>query len=232
MGACLSCLGLSQRASDDEPSESERLLYDETSAERVGYGATGPGPHIPAPDPEELRRHREMLERICAETANNLIDVQHTNLLTLRGKPSAEFATLLNTHFAPPPEPQSPIQASAPSTPNPNLSSDEIPEPPSPFTQAQIQAAQQSNGNGTFNSRTAHDKNSDTAVPQKIGAQSHQQDGDEEADAAEEAWLKEISNGAADFKWDEIKAPQDGLVVDLNDITAPSGGIRGASKTR
>lgn len=164
--------------------------------------------------------------------SSNLIDVQHTNLLTLRGKPSAEFATLLNTHFAPPPEPQSPIQASAPSTPNPNLSSDDVPEPPSPFTQAQIQAAQQSNGNGTFNSRTAHDKKSDTAVPQKIGAQSHQQDGDEEVDAAEEAWLKEISNGGTDFKWDEIKAPQDGLVVDLNDISAPSGGMRSASKTR
>ncbi|KAF4552996.1 Hypothetical protein D9617_8g050090 [Elsinoe fawcettii] len=184
-----------------------------------------------------------MLERICAETANNLIDVQHTNLLTLRGKPSAEFTTLLNTHFAAPQEYQSPEPPSAPSTPNPNNTLDDPPEPPSPFTQAQIQAAQQRNG--TFSPRTLHSDTADLTssyhsaqqTPTKINTQpanvnNQEQHADEEEEAAEEAWLRSITNNNADVNWDEIKTPQAGLVVDLNDVPTVPEGMRSVSKTR
>ncbi|PNS16235.1 Oligopeptide transporter 6 [Sphaceloma murrayae] len=281
MGACLSCLGLSQGAPDEEviiscphpllalgpalrrespfctfrtlleclltcakPSESERLLYDDTSVERSGYGTALPGSDLPAPDPEEIRRHREMLERICAETADNLIDVQHTNLLTLRGKPSAEFTTLLNNHFAPQPDSSSPTQPSGPTTPNPNLSSDEPPEPPSPFTQAQLQAAKQ-HRNGPFSPRHPQDDLIDVPSSYRSAPQTPQKpatertksqlltdgpvDDDEELDAAEEAWLKSISKSNGDTKWDEIRVPREGLMVDFP--SAPSEG-RNASKTR
>ncbi|KAG8631082.1 hypothetical protein KVT40_000222 [Elsinoe batatas] len=242
MGACLSCLGLSQRATDEEPSESERLLYDETSTVRPGYGATQAGPHVPAPDPEEIRRHREMLERICAETANNLIDVQHTNFLTLRGKPSAEFTTLLNTHFAAPEQYQLPQQPSVPTTPNPNNHTDDPPEPPSPFTQAQIQAAQQKNG--TFSPRMFQEDTTDLTssyhsaqqTPTKsaiVKPQDQQKPHhDEDEDAAEEAWLRSITNSGTDINWDEIKTPQTGLVVDLDDVPAAPESMRSVSNTR
>ncbi|KAF2157614.1 hypothetical protein K461DRAFT_309692 [Myriangium duriaei CBS 260.36] len=226
MGACLSCLGL-QRSSDDEPSETDRLLYDETTANRTGYGTAGQGAQVSAPDPEELRRHREMLERICAETANNLIDVETTNAMALHGKPSAEFTKLLNTHFATSSANGSTDQE-PPKTPVHNTASTP-PEPPSPFTQAQLHAAAQ-NGRtsaamttSTFATISEH-ADSDAPTTRETSRDrgregAHTSAGAEDdmldpEEAAEEAWLASL--GVKDTsRWDDIKQPSDSLVVAL-----------------
>ncbi|CAD0027176.1 unnamed protein product [Aureobasidium pullulans] len=64
MGICASCLGLDRQ----EARESEGLLYED--ATQPQYGTVTPGATLPEPDPEELRREREVLERICAQTSN------------------------------------------------------------------------------------------------------------------------------------------------------------------
>lgn len=50
-----------------KPSETEGLLYEDTA--HAQYGTTGQNGALPEPDPEELRREREVLERICAQTS-------------------------------------------------------------------------------------------------------------------------------------------------------------------
>ncbi|KAH0420690.1 hypothetical protein KCU90_g9811, partial [Aureobasidium melanogenum] len=93
MGICASCLGLDRQAAR-EASESEGLLYED--AAQPQYGTVTPGATLPEPDPEELRREREVLERICAQTSNELIDVLHHD-----SKLASDYPYLLNKHFPP-----------------------------------------------------------------------------------------------------------------------------------
>ncbi|KAI5272977.1 hypothetical protein E4T47_03768 [Aureobasidium subglaciale] len=91
MGICSSCLGSNRRASR-EASETEGLLYED--ATQPQYGTVTAGATLPEPDPEELRREREILERICAQTSNELIDVLHHE-----SKLTSDYPDLLNKHF-------------------------------------------------------------------------------------------------------------------------------------
>ncbi|KAI4748285.1 hypothetical protein E4T50_01495 [Aureobasidium sp. EXF-12298] len=98
MGICASCLGLDRQAAR-EASESEGLLYED--AAQPQYGTVTPGATLPEPDPEELRREREVLERICAQTSKcvplgqiELIDVLHHD-----SKLTSDYPYLLNKHF-------------------------------------------------------------------------------------------------------------------------------------
>ncbi|KAG9544685.1 hypothetical protein KCU77_g21293, partial [Aureobasidium melanogenum] len=93
MGICASCLGLDRQAAR-EASESEGLLYED--AAQPQYGTVTPGATLPEPDPEELRREREVLERICAQTSSELIDVLHHD-----SKLASDYPYLLNKHFPP-----------------------------------------------------------------------------------------------------------------------------------
>ncbi|KAF1350039.1 hypothetical protein BDV97DRAFT_181852 [Delphinella strobiligena] len=93
MGICASCLGRRRQ----EPSETEALLYEDASQPQ--YGAIGTGTAAPGPDPEELRREREALELICAQTSNELIDVLHHNAITPGSKMASDYSDLLNKHF-------------------------------------------------------------------------------------------------------------------------------------
>jgi len=101
MGICASCLG-QRRKSSTEPSEAEGLLYDDALAQsQYGTVAGGRGaPHVPEPDPEELRREREELERICAETSSDLIDVLNHSTTAPNSKIASELPHLLNKHFS------------------------------------------------------------------------------------------------------------------------------------
>jgi hypothetical protein len=64
---CASHVSLHTADSDTlQQSDTSHLLHDPY---QPNYGTSG-GPHnVPPPDPEELRRQRETLERICAETS-------------------------------------------------------------------------------------------------------------------------------------------------------------------
>lgn len=88
MGICSSCLGGRRTSESDvgilagagacysgpnrvaniplQQSDSSHLLGDQY---QPNYGAAGGAHNVPQPDPEELRRQRETLERICAETS-------------------------------------------------------------------------------------------------------------------------------------------------------------------
>ncbi|KAK4984348.1 hypothetical protein LTR50_006644 [Elasticomyces elasticus] len=104
MGICASCLGLGRHPSQD-PSE-QPLLYDDPSRPR--YGTSQP-PTVPQVDPEVLRREREMLESICAQTSDKLIDVTHTTTThtdpttttTTPSKLPTEYPRLFNSRFPP-----------------------------------------------------------------------------------------------------------------------------------
>lgn len=49
-----------------QQSDSSHLLGDQY---QPNYGTASGAHSVPQPDPEELRRQRETLERICAETS-------------------------------------------------------------------------------------------------------------------------------------------------------------------
>ncbi|CAO2647647.1 Nn.00g085690.m01.CDS01 [Neocucurbitaria sp. VM-36] len=66
MGICSSCLG-GRRPSESDQSDSSHLLGDQY---QPNYGTASGAHNVPQPDPEELRRQRETLERICAETSD------------------------------------------------------------------------------------------------------------------------------------------------------------------
>ncbi|UPX20390.1 uncharacterized protein EKO05_0010622 [Ascochyta rabiei] len=66
MGICSSCLG---GRSDEDPSDASQLLGDGYQPQ---YGTLDARPqHAPLPDPEEIRREREALEQICADTSSS-----------------------------------------------------------------------------------------------------------------------------------------------------------------
>ncbi|KAE9964697.1 hypothetical protein BLS_008135 [Venturia inaequalis] len=74
MGICASCLGLERRASNLDPSDSQHLLGDPFQPNH--YGTIHPDhSNRPQVDPEEIRRQRDALERLCAQTSDKLIDV-------------------------------------------------------------------------------------------------------------------------------------------------------------
>ncbi|KAJ4336828.1 hypothetical protein N0V95_008494 [Ascochyta clinopodiicola] len=65
MGICSSCLG---GRSDEDPSDASQLLGDSYQPQ---YGTLDARPqHAPLPDPDEIRREREALEQICADTSS------------------------------------------------------------------------------------------------------------------------------------------------------------------
>ncbi|KAK1916630.1 hypothetical protein P3342_012255 [Pyrenophora teres f. teres] len=76
MGICSSCLG--GRTSESDQSDTSHLLGDQY---QPNYGTSSSAHNVPQPDPEELRRQRENLERICAETNEQLIPVSQPSAL-------------------------------------------------------------------------------------------------------------------------------------------------------
>ncbi|KAF2239747.1 hypothetical protein EV356DRAFT_528315 [Viridothelium virens] len=101
MGICLSCLGLHRRPSSPDPSETSRLLYEDPY--QPHYGAVNPHPNVPQPDPEELRRERDALERLCAQTSDKLIDVAQSTDAEEPSKINSEYPRLFNQRFKLPP---------------------------------------------------------------------------------------------------------------------------------
>ncbi|KAF2657693.1 hypothetical protein K491DRAFT_314779 [Lophiostoma macrostomum CBS 122681] len=99
MGVCASCLGLGRRPSDSERSDSSHLLGD---AYQPHYGSINtPGSHSgPQPDPEEIRRQRDALERICAQTSDKLIDVSQAAYTEVGSKMASEYPRLFSERFA------------------------------------------------------------------------------------------------------------------------------------
>lgn len=98
MGICSSCLG-GRRPSESEQSDSSHLLGDQY---QPNYGTANSAHNVPQPDPEELRRQRETLERICAETSEQLIPVSQPNLIpeaTEQLPKHEEYAHLFNERF-------------------------------------------------------------------------------------------------------------------------------------
>jgi len=74
MGICASCLGIQRRESNSDPSDSQELLGDPYQPNQ--YGTLNPDHrNSPQLDPEEIRRQRDALERLCAQTSDKLIDV-------------------------------------------------------------------------------------------------------------------------------------------------------------
>ncbi|KAF2026556.1 hypothetical protein EK21DRAFT_103164 [Setomelanomma holmii] len=100
MGICSSCLG-GRRPSESDQSDASHLLNDPY---QPNYGTTGGALNVPQPDPEELRRQRETLERICAETSEQLIPVSQPTTIppevTEQPTNDAEYARLFNERFA------------------------------------------------------------------------------------------------------------------------------------
>lgn len=100
MGICSSCLG-GRRPSESDQSDTSHLLNDPY---QPNYGTNGGSHSAPQPDPEELRRQRETLERICAETSEQLIPVSQTSAIppevTEQPANDAEYARLFNERFA------------------------------------------------------------------------------------------------------------------------------------
>ncbi|KAF2194177.1 hypothetical protein K469DRAFT_709683 [Zopfia rhizophila CBS 207.26] len=98
MGICSSCLGLGRRPSDSEQSNSSHLLGDPYQPHYGSINATGSnsGPQL---DPEEIRRKRDALERICAQTSDKLIDVSQSVYTEEGSKMTSEYPRLFNERF-------------------------------------------------------------------------------------------------------------------------------------
>ncbi|KAF2124029.1 hypothetical protein P153DRAFT_401566 [Dothidotthia symphoricarpi CBS 119687] len=86
MGVCASCLG--REPSDSEESDASHLLADD----QPHYGTVN---NAPQPDPEEIRREREALERICAQTNEQLIPTHAPEVAE-----QDEYQRLFNDRFA------------------------------------------------------------------------------------------------------------------------------------
>ncbi|KAI9666149.1 MAG: hypothetical protein M1821_004084 [Bathelium mastoideum] len=83
-----------------QPSETSRLLYEDPY--QPHYGAPNHHPNIPQPDPEELRRERDALERLCAQTSDKLIDVAQSSNADEVSKINSEYPHLFNQRFQAP----------------------------------------------------------------------------------------------------------------------------------
>jgi len=78
MGVCMSCLGFGQ---DDRASDVEngRLLSD---PHNMNYGSTsGIRQYYDNVEPDEVRRQRDNLERLCQHASERLIDVSPASTL-------------------------------------------------------------------------------------------------------------------------------------------------------
>ncbi|KAF2472409.1 uncharacterized protein BDR25DRAFT_258749 [Lindgomyces ingoldianus] len=119
MGICSSCLGLRRRPSDSLRSDSSHLLGDPYQPH---YGSiNGPGSHGgPQLDPEEIRRQRDALERICAQTSGKLIHVSQATYTEDGSKMASEYPRLFNERFPP-----SKAQSSRPSSADASADEDE-----------------------------------------------------------------------------------------------------------
>ncbi|CAI6331931.1 unnamed protein product [Periconia digitata] len=134
MGICSSCLGLERRSSDTEVTkirtddtgtvvlthplqnaDSSHLLADPYQPQ---YGSiNGPNSHhTPQPDPEEIRRQRDALERICAQTSDKLIHVSHATYTDQAT--NSEYHRLFHERFPP-------AASSRPASANPDMEEDE-----------------------------------------------------------------------------------------------------------
>ncbi|EME49416.1 hypothetical protein DOTSEDRAFT_100271, partial [Dothistroma septosporum NZE10] len=76
MGICASCLGLNRHSSQD--GDLDRIL----DSEQPSYGATDDSRHA-HPDEHELSRERQVLDRITARAADQMIDIQHPSYIEL-----------------------------------------------------------------------------------------------------------------------------------------------------
>ncbi|KAF9698023.1 hypothetical protein EKO04_004462 [Ascochyta lentis] len=95
MGICSSCLG---GRSDDDPSDASQLLGDSYQPQ---YGTLDARPqHAPQPDPEEIRREREALEHICADTSSQLITVVQPTAQPDADQPPVSETTDYAQHFS------------------------------------------------------------------------------------------------------------------------------------
>ncbi|KAF2804574.1 uncharacterized protein BDZ99DRAFT_525409 [Mytilinidion resinicola] len=99
MGICSSCIG--RRASQSDRSDSSHLLIDPYQPHYGSMHTSGPHGR-PQPDPEEIRRQRDTLERICAQTSDKLIDVSHSAYTEEGSKMTSEYPRLFMERFPPP----------------------------------------------------------------------------------------------------------------------------------
>ncbi|KAF2092011.1 hypothetical protein K490DRAFT_32116 [Saccharata proteae CBS 121410] len=106
MGVCASCLGLGRRASQSEPSDTSQLLSDPYQPQYGSVHAVGQ-PNGSQLDPEEIRRQRDALERICAQTSEYLIDVSHSAKPDKMSVMFADYSRLFMERFPPNPYPDS-----------------------------------------------------------------------------------------------------------------------------
>ncbi|KAF2837524.1 hypothetical protein M501DRAFT_1032758 [Patellaria atrata CBS 101060] len=110
MGICASCLGL--QSSEPETSDTQHLLSDPYQPQ---YGSNDRS--ISQPDQEEIRRQRDALERICAQTSDNLIDVSQAAVAEDGAIVPIihDFERLFREHFPPRSIPQT-VSKSRPSS--------------------------------------------------------------------------------------------------------------------
>ncbi|KAF2760442.1 hypothetical protein EJ05DRAFT_474315 [Pseudovirgaria hyperparasitica] len=98
MGICASCLGLNRHESTSDPSDTSQLLNDHY---QPGYGSINHNPQLNGhqPDPEEIRRQRDALERICAQTSDKLIDVSQPDHPDMPSKMAPDYPRLFAELF-------------------------------------------------------------------------------------------------------------------------------------
>ncbi|KAF2624581.1 hypothetical protein BU25DRAFT_461102 [Macroventuria anomochaeta] len=95
MGICSSCLG---GRADEDQSDASQLLGDNYQPQ---YGTLDPRPqHQPQPNPEEIRREREELEQICADTSSQLITVVQPTVQPDSDQPQVSETTDYAQHFS------------------------------------------------------------------------------------------------------------------------------------
>ncbi|KAG9199436.1 hypothetical protein G6514_008501 [Epicoccum nigrum] len=95
MGICSSCLG---GRADEDQSDASQLLADGYQPQ---YGTLEARPqHPPQPDPEEIRRAREELEQICADTSSQLITVVQPTVQPDADQPQVTETTDYAQHFS------------------------------------------------------------------------------------------------------------------------------------
>ncbi|KAL2351285.1 hypothetical protein BJ546DRAFT_998571 [Cryomyces antarcticus] len=94
MGVCASCLGLNRRRWHSAGSETSRLLHDDYDP---AYGGTNA--NLPALDPEELQRERDVLERLCEQTSDTLIEVSQSAFADAGSNMTSEYPYLFSLYF-------------------------------------------------------------------------------------------------------------------------------------
>ncbi|KAF1809745.1 hypothetical protein P152DRAFT_461133 [Eremomyces bilateralis CBS 781.70] len=88
MGICMSCLG--RERSSTPTSDTSQLLGE---GYQHAYGAVASS-NLQQTDPEEIGRQRDALERLCAQTSDQLIDVAQSHPLDDVPRPPSDLARL------------------------------------------------------------------------------------------------------------------------------------------